>query len=146
MITHGNQQHSKDESETQKIGGLGRRWGGQIIDPLVSLFLFGLIGRTAELLDCRQTWLAFWPWALVRRITCAPMRCRTNGQSPGKKLLGMPVIDERSVLNCNLYQSFMRNIITPFLSIFDWILFYLVHGNGLVTCSYLRLCSALSRK
>jgi uncharacterized RDD family membrane protein YckC len=47
-----------------------------------------------------------------------------NGQSLGKKLLGMSVIDERSYLNCNLYQSFMRNITTPFLNVLDWIFIF----------------------
>jgi uncharacterized RDD family membrane protein YckC len=47
-----------------------------------------------------------------------------NGQSLGKKLLGMSVIDERSYLGCNLFQSFMRNITTPFLSVLDWIFIF----------------------
>lgn len=47
-----------------------------------------------------------------------------NGQSLGKKLLGMSVIDEQSHLNCNLYQSFIRNITTPCLSIVDWIFIF----------------------
>ncbi|WP_240051852.1 RDD family protein [Pseudomonas arsenicoxydans] len=47
-----------------------------------------------------------------------------KGQSVGKKLLGMCVIDEGSYLDCNLYQSFVRNITTPFLSIFDWIFIF----------------------
>jgi uncharacterized RDD family membrane protein YckC len=78
----------------RNLAGLGRRWGGQIIDSLVTLFLFGLVGRTAEVI----------------------------GLPPS--MLGMSVIDERSYLNCNLYQSFMRNITTPFLNVFDWIFIF----------------------
>ncbi|WP_236408470.1 RDD family protein, partial [Pseudomonas gessardii] len=47
-----------------------------------------------------------------------------NGQSLGKKLLGVSVIDERSYISCSLFQSFMRNIITPFLSFIDWVFIF----------------------
>ena len=47
-----------------------------------------------------------------------------NGQSLGKRLLGIVVVDERSYLNCNPWQSFLRNITTPFLSVIDWIFIF----------------------
>ncbi|MGY2262199.1 RDD family protein [Pseudomonas sp. SDO55104_S430] len=109
--------------KTNNLAGLGRRWGGQMIDSMVTLFLFIFIGRVAEFLALPPTavgLLALGSAAAYYLFSDA----MPNGQSLGKKLLGMSVIDERSYLNCNLYQSFMRNITTPFLSVFDWVFIF----------------------
>lgn len=117
---------SNTEGNYQKptnLAGLGRRWGGQMIDSMVTVFLFIFMGRAAEFVGLPPTVvgiLAVGSGAAYYLFSDA----MPNGQSLGKKLLGMSVIDERSYLNCNLYQSFMRNITTPFLSIFDWIFIF----------------------
>ncbi|CRM70710.1 RDD family protein [Pseudomonas fluorescens] len=105
------------------LAGLGRRLGGQWIDSLISVFMLFFVGRAAEFLGFSPdvvAILAFGSAAAYYLFSDA----MPNGQSVGKKLLGMSVIDERSHLNCNLYQSFMRNITTPILSIFDWIFIF----------------------
>lgn len=117
---------SNTQSEYQKpknLAGLGRRWGGQMIDSITTFFLFYAVGRAAEFVGLPPTvvaLLALGTGAAYYLFSDA----MPNGQSLGKKLLGMSVIDERSYLNCNLYQSFVRNITTPFLSIFDWIFIF----------------------
>jgi uncharacterized RDD family membrane protein YckC len=117
---------SNTQSEYQKpknLAGLGRRWGGQMIDSITTFFLFYAVGRAAEFVGLPPTvvaLLALGSGAAYYLFSDA----MPNGQSLGKKLLGMSVIDERSYLNCNLYQSFIRNITTPFLSIFDWIFIF----------------------
>lgn len=117
---------SNTQSEYQKpknLAGLGRRWGGQMIDSITTFFLFYAVGRAAEFVGLPPTvvaLLALGSGAVYYLFSDA----MPNGQSLGKKLLGMSVIDERSYLNCNLYQSFVRNITTPFLSIFDWIFIF----------------------
>lgn len=76
----------------RNLAGLGRRWGGQIIDSLVTLFLFGLVGRTAEVIGLPPSmfgFLAFGSGAAYYLFSDA----MPNGQSLGKKLLGMSVID-----------------------------------------------------
>ncbi|WP_248769498.1 RDD family protein [Pseudomonas sp. MWU12-2345] len=106
-----------------KTPGLGRRRGGQIIDSLVTFFLFFLAGRAAKFVGLPPNvvgLLALGSTAAYYLFSDA----MPNGKSVGKKLLGMSVIDERSYLNCNLYQSFMRNITTPFLNFFDWIFIF----------------------
>jgi uncharacterized RDD family membrane protein YckC len=114
------------QSEYQKptnLAGLGRRWGGQMIDSVITFFVLYVVGRTAEFVGLPPSvvgLLAFGSGAAYYLFSDA----MPNGQSVGKKLLGMSVIDERSHLNCNLYQSFMRNITTPFLNIFDWIFIF----------------------
>jgi uncharacterized RDD family membrane protein YckC len=117
---------SNTQSEYQKpknLAGLGRRWGGQMIDSITTFFLFFAVGRAAEFVGLPPTvvaLLALGSGAAYYLFSDA----MPNGQSLGKKLLGMSVIDERSYLNCNLYQSFVRNITTPFLSIFDWVFIF----------------------
>jgi uncharacterized RDD family membrane protein YckC len=105
------------------LAGLGRRWGGQIIDSLITIFLFGLVGRSAEFVGLPSNVVGF----LALGVAAAYYLfsdSMPNGQSVGKKLLGMSVIDERSYLSCNVYQSFMRNITTPFLNVFDWVFIF----------------------
>ena len=105
------------------LAGLGRRWGGQIIDSLITIFLFGLVGGSAEFVGLPSNVVGF----LALGVAAAYYLfsdSMPNGQSVGKKLLGMSVIDERSYLSCNVYQSFMRNITTPFLNVFDWIFIF----------------------
>jgi uncharacterized RDD family membrane protein YckC len=117
---------SNIQNEYQKpknLAGLGRRWGGQMIDSLITFFLFLFAGRMGDFIGLPPTVvgiLALGAGAGYYLFSDA----MPNGQSVGKKLLGMSVIDERSYLNCNLYQSFVRNITTPFLSIFDWIFIF----------------------
>ncbi|MDD0971691.1 MULTISPECIES: RDD family protein [Pseudomonas] len=105
------------------LAGLGRRWGGQIIDSLITFFLFFAVAKAAELVGLSGD--------LVGLLALGAgggyylfSDAMPNGQSVGKKILGMSVIDERSYLNCNLYQSFIRNITTPFLNFFDWIFIF----------------------
>ncbi|MCR9344916.1 RDD family protein [Vibrio alginolyticus] len=45
--------------------------------------------------------------------------CLPNGQSVGKKLLGIAVISARTGKKCNIFQSLFRNVITPFLGFID---------------------------
>ncbi|WP_194790695.1 RDD family protein [Pseudomonas sp. UFMG81] len=105
------------------LAGLGRRWGGQMIDVLVTYALFFVSVRLVDFLhipgDAGALLAVGVPLAYYLFSDALP-----NGQSVGKKLLGMCVIDERSYLNCNIAQSFVRNITTPFLSIFDWIFIF----------------------
>lgn len=42
-----------------------------------------------------------------------------NGQSLGKKLLGMSVVCKNSGKSCSLWQAFVRNILTPAIGVFD---------------------------
>ncbi|MEO8490950.1 RDD family protein [Pseudomonas sp.] len=105
------------------LAGLGRRLGGQWIDSLITFFLLYVVGRAAEFVGVSPNAvaiLAFGSAAAYYLFSDA----MPNGQSIGKKLLGMSVIDERSYLSCNLYQSFMRNVTTPILSILDWIFIF----------------------
>lgn len=105
------------------LAGLGRRLGGQWIDSAITFLLLFLVARAAEFAGLPPDAvgiLALGSAAAYYLFSDA----MPNGQSVGKKLLGMSVIDERSYLDCNLYQSFMRNITTPILNIFDWVFIF----------------------
>ena len=105
------------------LAGLGRRLGGQWIDSLITLFVLFAVGQSAEFVGATPDAVGI--LAIVAAAAYYLFSdAMPNGQSVGKKLLGMSVIDERSHLNCNLYQSFMRNITTPILSVFDWIFIF----------------------
>lgn len=104
------------------LAGLGRRWGGQMIDVLVTYAIFYVTFSVVEFLQLSEqisVWISFGaPLAYYLFSDALP-----NGQSVGKKLLGICVVDERSYLNCNIAQSFVRNITTP-LNILDWIFIF----------------------
>ncbi|MFT0869192.1 RDD family protein [Pseudomonas sp. CAM1A] len=105
------------------LAGLGRRWGGQMIDVLVTYAIFFVTFRIVEFLQLSEQISVLIsvgaPLAYYLLSDALP-----NGQSVGKKLLGICVVDERSYLNCTIAQSFVRNITTPFLSILDWIFIF----------------------
>lgn len=105
------------------LAGLGRRLVGQWIDTFITFFVFLVVGNAAAFVGVSPgavEILAVWSAVAYYLFSDA----MPNGQSVGKKLLGISVIDERSYLGCNLYQSFMRNITTPILSILDWIFIF----------------------
>jgi uncharacterized RDD family membrane protein YckC len=47
-----------------------------------------------------------------------------GGQSYGKRLVGIAVIDAKSHQPCRLLQSLVRNILLPFIGVFDWIFIF----------------------
>jgi len=117
---------SNTQNEYQKpknLAGLGRRWGGHMIDSLITFFLFLFVGRMGDFVGLPPTVVAILALGAGAGYYLFS-DAMPNGQSVGKKWLGMSVIDERSYLDCNLYQSFVRNITTPFLSILDWIFIF----------------------
>lgn len=110
----------------ENLASLGSRLAAQLIDGLVVLLLLVFAKSTG--------WIAF-PWSLVgaySQLLAFALAIAyflfsdslPNGQSLGKRLLGIVVVDERSYLNCNPWQSFLRNITTPFLSVIDWIFIF----------------------
>ncbi|WLH82462.1 RDD family protein [Pseudomonas sp. FP2338] len=91
---------STPQSEYRKadnLAGLGRRLGGQWIDSLITFVVLFAVGRAAEFVGVSPDAvgiLAIGSAAAYYLFSDA----MPNGQSVGKKLLGMSVIDERSHL------------------------------------------------
>lgn len=93
---------------------------------------------TAQFIDSVVTAMIFIPavlvWPAVRPLGIAGFILATayllladglpNGQSIGKRVLHIAVIDQRTRKPCTYGQSFGRNILLTFLGIFDWIFIF----------------------
>lgn len=100
-----------------------RRLGGQLIDSLITLAV--VIGtlyllRFLNLQDTHASVLPLTFGAAYYFLSDA----LPNGQSIGKRLLNMAVVDFNTHGNCTLVQSVVRNLTTPFLGFFDWIFIF----------------------
>lgn len=105
------------------LASLGSRLAAQLIDFLVFVLIFFLVQQTFFLLP----WIGLYSRELAFVVAFGYYLFADslpNGQSLGKRVLGIVVVDERSYLNCNPLQSFLRNITTPFLSFVDWIFIF----------------------
>lgn len=104
------------------LAGRFQRLGAKLVDTFITL----VITYSAAFLS-----VAFGPNRTIGAITiCLGVAyylfadALPNGQSLGKKLFGICVIDERSYLNCNILQAFIRNLPMMFLSILDWLFIF----------------------
>ena len=93
---------------------------------------------TAQFIDSIVTLLIFFPAVLaspaVRSLGVAGFLLAAayllladglpNGQSIGKRVLDIRVIDQRTRKPCTYLQSFVRNLLLALLGIFDWIFIF----------------------
>ncbi|MGH9878311.1 MAG: RDD family protein [Nitrososphaerales archaeon] len=107
----------------KNLASPAKRLGGQMIDSIIATALFVFVGYIAELLKLQGNIAGVLALAAGGGYYLLS-DAMPNGQSIGKRILSMAVIDENSHMNCNIFQSLMRNITTPFLSIFDWIFIF----------------------
>ncbi len=63
------------------------------------------------------------PLAMLLAIAYSLGADALKGQSLGKRLMKIVVVDERSYLNCSLLQSIARNLSLSFLTLLDFIFF-----------------------
>ncbi|ACT48203.1 RDD family protein [Methylotenera mobilis] len=109
------------QDTTIKLAHPGKRFLGQFIDGLItyslSIFTFYLlhttIGKDAALFLAVIIGLTYFLFS----------DALPNGQSIGKKLLKIKVIDHLTMQPCSCVQSFLRNITFP-LGIFDWVFIF----------------------
>ncbi len=112
----------EDFAEGIKLGDLastGSRYLAQIADQFAAI-LFGLIAiYVCDALGMKEVGIVlFWLTYLGYILFNDGMK---NGQSFGKKLLSIKVINKESAESCSYAESFMRNITTviPFLAMID---------------------------
>ena len=106
---------------TPELAHPAKRLLGQFLDGLIAYLLWifafyllhNIIGNHFSLIIASITSLAYFLFS----------DALTNGQSIGKKLLDIKVIDKETMQPCSLTQSFLRNITFP-LGIFDWIFIF----------------------
>ena len=101
-----------------KLASPGRRYVGELIDSLISaiIFMFFLsLGNSIGLSQGITGWLA----SLIAALYFLLSDGFPRGQSLGKKLLGISVIDSVTGESCSLKQSLFRNLLSPLLGIID---------------------------
>lgn len=107
----------------KNLANPAKRLIGQMIDSAISILLFTFTLHVIELFTLEGNIAAI--MALVTGGGYYLLSdAMPNGQSIGKRILNMAVIDENSYMNCNILQSFLRNITTPSLSVLDWIFIF----------------------
>lgn len=118
----------EDFAEGITLGNLastGSRYVAQFVDQVIAVlivmavsFLIGIIGLNTAfgLVLVVSSYAAY-----ILMNDAMP-----NGQSIGKKLLSIKVINKESGKNCSLSESFLRNITTviPFLAVIDALLIF----------------------
>ncbi|NRA60559.1 MAG: RDD family protein [Psychrobium sp.] len=112
-----------DNFDVKKIAlaGAGKRYQGQFLDGLFSLFLFACmmygakqLGLQGVMIDAAIFFVPFLYFALSDALP--------GGQSLGKKVLNIAVISKSTGETCQLWQSFMRNAFSPIFGIIDAVL------------------------
>lgn len=109
------------QSTTVKLAHPGKRFQGQFIDGLIAYILgviafyllHTIIGKEASFLVAVIIALTYFLFS----------DALPNGQSIGKKLLKIKVVNKETMQPCSLVQSLLRNITFP-LGIFDWVFIF----------------------
>jgi uncharacterized RDD family membrane protein YckC len=100
-----------------------QRFVAQVIDgcvafmPILFAFLLTHIDETMGILGV----IAAVGWAMFYLLFADGF---TSGQSVGKRMLGMRVIDLNSGAPCTFLQSFIRNVVLSALGPIDWIFIF----------------------
>lgn len=113
-----------DFAEGIKLGDLastGKRYLAQIVDQVIGITLF-FIAMFLLPLDNISTGLALLIYANYILFNDA----MPNGQSLGKKLFSIKVVNKETAKSCKLSESFLRNITTviPVLAMIDALMIF----------------------
>jgi len=110
-------QHSAQQDELlASLASPPQRFSAQFIDSIVTLLIFipaVLVWPAVEALGVAGFILAAAYLLLADGLP--------NGQSIGKRVLNITVIDQRTRKPCTYFQSFVRNFLLALLGIVDWI-------------------------
>lgn len=104
-----------------KLAHPGRRYQGQFIDGLVSLVIFALGIYFVQMAGYNSD-KGIIMVVLLSTGYFVFSDSLPNGQSIGKRLLGIAVVSKTTGERCSVLQSLVRNIFTPFLGVIDAII------------------------
>jgi len=96
---------------------------GQIIDGVITgapFILFPAFASFSDFLGVVVLCIAI-GWSFFYYFFCDGF---TGGQSYGKRMLGMHVIDAKTQTPCSFGQSFLRNLLLAILGPIDWIFIF----------------------
>jgi uncharacterized RDD family membrane protein YckC len=105
------------EADVGSQASFGARFSARVFDTAIALLLLvlGFAGATKQ--SGTPVLIAF----LLCLIYILFADALPNGQSLGKRLLGIAVVDERTSRPCTLVQSLIRNGLLLCLGIIDWL-------------------------
>ncbi|MGF1687467.1 RDD family protein [Photobacterium japonica] len=111
-------QNTSASSPRRYLASPGRRYVGQMLDAIVAFVIIFALFAAGKALALEQNYIdimALGSGALYWIFADALPR----GQSLGKRVLSMAVIDKDTGAYCSLWQSFLRNILTPVIGVID---------------------------
>jgi len=117
----------EDFAEGIKIRDLastGKRYLAQIVDQFIAIGLGLFVAYIFDLVGIKEIGIAmFWLIYIAYILFNDGL---PNGQSLGKKLLSIKVINKTNATPCKLSESFIRNITTviPFLAMIDAVMIF----------------------
>ncbi len=103
-----------------KLASLSGRFWGQVLDSLVYAAIVGIPFGVWMRMGLEDSNIVLWVAASIA-VLCLLFQDALNGRSIGKRLMRTQVIDSNSGLPCKSWQSFLRNLSLPILSVIDCI-------------------------
>jgi uncharacterized RDD family membrane protein YckC len=100
---------------------------GQVLDAVAAFApMIVLAIVTAPMADSSETlagmlWLPALLFCLVYLFFSDAL---PEGQSLGKRIMGIAVVDRRTGRPCTAWQAFVRNVLLAILGFFDWIFIF----------------------
>lgn len=102
----------------KQLATVGTRYLGQIIDTIITAMVFIAclhLSKEFEVSEAISSYFILIPPSLYFLFSDG----LPKGQSLGKKLLNISVVSKSTGKYCSFIQSFMRNVLTPFLGTID---------------------------
>ncbi|GAA5214070.1 RDD family protein [Corallincola platygyrae] len=107
-----------ENSVTWVFASATARIWGHTIDGLLTMLLFITLLSLSKLVEGGSDYA---DWVVIGIPMAYYLFCDAlpQGQSLGKKVFNISVVSENGGHYCSLTQSFLRNLIVPFLGVFD---------------------------
>jgi uncharacterized RDD family membrane protein YckC len=109
---------SEDNHNRLNLASPRRRYLGQLLDMLTTWGVFITCLFVMEKLSISQDYSGVFSISLAC-IYLFLSDALPKGQSLGKRILSISVVSKKTGKYCTLWQSFLRNILTPFLGALD---------------------------
>lgn len=105
----------------QDLAHPGKRYQGQFLDGIITAFLFFVCMYAMRTMGFQSQWSGLFMLG-IPFIYFVFSDALPNGQSLGKRVLGICVVSKTTRKPCSVLQSFARNVLTPILGVIDAIL------------------------
>lgn len=114
---------SVDSKVSISLASPGKRLVAQLIDAIIAFSLFYVALHVVEVLSLSGQVDVF-SALVVGGSYYLLSDAMPKGQSIGKRMLKIAVVSDVSYIDCNFFQSILRNITTPFLGVIDWVFIF----------------------